>query len=275
MIPPDYLALRLARHYLPEGLTHAALRRQILLKPGLETRDPAGAAALYRHALESQGGGLAGAQVFVLGYGGYFGLAVRLLELGAGHVTLCDPYARPRKRANAELAAAIPGYLDPNGDPLEGGLITVLPMQVRQIAAEALCQDLDLVLSWSVYEHLADPAGTTAALATMTAEDGCHVHFIDLRDHFFRHPFEMLCYADRTWCRWLNPSSNLNRWRSWQYQEVFEREFGRVVVEPTERDLPGFLRVRERIRPEFLSGDDEVDSATRLMLFAAEPRRTS
>lgn len=274
MIPPDYLALRLARHYLPEGLTQAALRRRILLKPGLETRDPAAAAALYQQVLERQNRTIAGAHVFVLGYGGYFGLAVQLLELGAGHVTLCDPYARPRRRANAELAARAPGYLDSNGDPLPGdrGRISVHSKQVKRILAEGLCHDLDLVLSWSVFEHLVDPHGTTAALAEMTAPDGCHVHFIDLRDHFFKHPFEMLCHADKTWRRWLNPSSNLNRWRAWQYEEVFERRFKRVVIEPTERDLPSFLRVRERIRPEFLSGDDQLDSTTRLMVFAADPR---
>lgn len=277
MIPPDYLALRLARHYLPEGLTHAALRRRLLMLPGLETRDPGAAAALYQETLMRQGRRLTGARVFVLGYGGYFGLAVRLLKLGASHVTLCDPYARPRRQANAELAARATDYLDPNGNPLKGdqARITVLPLQVRRIAAERLCQDLDLVLSWSVYEHLVDPDRTSAALAQITAAAGCHVHFIDLRDHYFRHPFEMLCYGDRTWQRWLNPSSNLNRWRSWQYQEVFERQFERVLVEPTEQDLDAFLRVRGRIRAEFLSGDDQADSATRLMVFAAGPRRAS
>lgn len=277
MIPPDYLALRLARHYLPDRLTRAALHRQILIRPGLETRDPAAAAALYQGALKSQGRELSGAQVFVLGFGGYFGLAVQLLDLGARHVTLCDPYARLRRHANARLAARAPNYLSPSGDPLGGhdSRISVLPLQVRQIAAQRLCQNLDLILSWSVYEHLVDPERITSALSQITAPSGCHVHFIDLRDHFFRHPFEMLCYRDRTWQRWLNPASNLNRWRTWQYEAVFKRHFDAVQAGPTERDLQRFHRVRDRIRPEFLSGDDRMDSATRLMVFAAGPRVSS
>lgn len=274
MIPPDYLMLRLARRFLPNGFTQAALRAQILIRPGLETRDPEAAASLYMDALKTRGRELSGATVFVLGYGGYFGMAVQLLKMGARHVTLCDPYAQLSDQANVRLAIQAPEYLTRSGgqvrlDPLR---ITVLPVDVRQIAAQRLCQDLDLVLSWSVYEHLVHPGEVTAALGQITSPNGCNLHFIDLRDHFFRHPFEMLCYRDQVWGTWLNPSSNLNRWRTWQYQEIFQQCFDQVQVEVPERDLSGFLRVRERIRPQFLTGDDQIDSATRLMVYSAEPR---
>lgn len=274
MIPPDYLALRLIRHYLPASVTRIALRRRILVQPGLESRDPAAAAAHYIQELERQGRRMPGATVMILGFGGYFGVAVALLELGARHVTLCDPYARLDHAANARLAGMASKYLR-----LEGGRvlpdpawITLLPLRISEVAGRGLAEDLDLVLSWSVYEHLVDPDGVTAGLARLTAPAGCNLHFIDLRDHFFRHPFEMLCHGDQVWKKWLNPSSNLNRWRAWQYQEVLGRHFDQVRMEAAERDLPSFLRVRDRVRPEFLSGDDQIDSATRLMAYAAGPR---
>lgn len=274
MIPPDYLVLRLARHYLPDRLSRSVLRTGTVLQPGLETRDPAAAAARYAEALERHGRQLSGAGVLVLGYGGYFGVAVALLELGARHVTLCDPYAKLHHRANARLANQAPEYLrlQDGRVQVDPAVITVLPVDIVQAARQAVQLDVDLVVSWSVYEHLADPGAVTAALAQITTPAGCNLHFIDLRDHYFRHPFEMLCYRERTWRALLNPSSNLNRWRIWQYQEVFQDSFGDVQIEVVERDLRRFLRARARIHPRFLSGDEGVDSATRVMVYAAQPK---
>jgi hypothetical protein len=273
VIPPDYLVLRLARRYLPERLARAAIRRQVLLSPGLETRDPAAAADRYQQALERYDHDLSDMAIFILGYGGYFGVAVALLELGARHVTLCDPYAEEHHGANSRLANQAPKYLEVRNGNVRPNpeWITLLPMDVRSVAEQQLSKQVDLVISWSVYEHLVDPNEVTAALVEITSPGGCNLHFIDLRDHYFRHPFEMLCHRERVWRTWLNPASNLNRWRIWQYQEVFERHFGSVYVEALERDLGGFHRVRNRIRPKFLSGDELADSVTRLMVFAKQP----
>jgi hypothetical protein len=131
----------------------------------------------------------------------------------------------------------------------------------------------DIVVSNSVYEHLEDVDDITRALARLTHPDGLHIHFVDLRDHFFRYPFEMLHYSDNVWRRWLNPTSNHNRLRLWDYRRVFEGAFRQVEIEVLGRDDAAFDRARARIRPEFTSGNREEDAATLIRIVASQPRR--
>jgi hypothetical protein len=114
--------------------------------------------------------------------------------------------------------------------------------------------------------------GITRALARLTRPDGLHIHFIDLRDHFFKYPFEMLRFSERTWRNWLNPSSNHNRYRLWDYRRAFEDCFEQVEIEVLAREEEAFRRVRSHIRPEFLSGDADQDPVTLIRLIASKPR---
>jgi hypothetical protein len=123
-----------------------------------------------------------------------------------------------------------------------------------------------------VYEHVDDPGGITHSLARWTTPAGQHIHFVDLRDHFFRYPFEMLCYPDETWRKWLNPSSNHNRLRVWDYRKIFESHFHEVQIQVLERDQPSFERIRSRIRPKFVSGNEADDSVTLMCITARGPR---
>jgi len=123
-------------------------------------------------------------------------------------------------------------------------------------------QPVDLVLSNSVYEHLSDVDQITKALARLTKTAGVQLHFVDLRDHYFKFPFEMLTYSEKTWRNWLNPTSNLNRNRLLDYQKIFERYFNQVDISVLERDLDSYHKVEHRIRSEFLTGNPEIDSVT-------------
>ncbi len=69
----------------------------------------------------------------------------------------------------------------------------------------------------------------------------------------------MLCYSERTWQRFLNPGSNLNRLRVWDYERLFSSRFPSVAVQVRNSDLPAFRATRARIRPEFLTGDENRD----------------
>ncbi|HSO26555.1 MAG TPA: hypothetical protein VLS48_00690, partial [Anaerolineales bacterium] len=100
---------------------------------------------------------------------------------------------------------------------------------------------------------------------------GLHVHFIDLRDHYFKYPFHMLTFSQATWQSWLNPTSNLNRYRLADYRRVFEKTFGVVQFDILERDAQHFAALRDRIKPEFLSGDDEMDAVTQIRVCARRP----
>lgn len=272
MVNVEYLLLRLARRAVPGALFRFLLRHRLVVRPGLETTDPAAAAARYVAELERQGRTVAGKTVMDFGYGGFFGTAVELLRRGARHVLLCDRFAAPDDRHNTALLAAY-------GDLLrrtEAGIrpdperITLIHEDVRDYARRAGAAKADVVLSSSVFEHIRrdEIDSTTAALRALTAPGGLHVHFIDLRDHFFKYPFEMLCYSEAVWTRFLNPDVNLNRCRVPDYLRLFERHFGRVEWRALETDPEAYRAVRERIRPEFRSGDEALDAVMQMVVVA-------
>ena len=263
---PAYLLPRVIRHFLPETWARFLLHRSIVIKPGLETRLPEEAATRYRAALAARGITLAGKRVLLFGYGGGLGVACYLLEFGAAHVVLAEKGGEPLHRQNRALAPRFPKYLEVRNATVwpKPGTMTLRNGDIRQ----AKLAPVDLVLSSSVYEHLDDVPGITRALARLTHPGGQHLHFIDLRDHFFAYPFEMLTYSAAAWQRWLNPTSNLIRCRCADYRRVFGDSFAEVEIEVLERNPAAFARARARIRPEFLSGDPEEDAVTQVCLWA-------
>ena len=187
MAPLDYLVLRTIRYFMPPSWTKWLLRRRWIIKPGLETRDPRTASARYLDFMHRHDRSVEGTRVFILGYGGRFDVAVALLEAGAESVTLSDPFAAPDVESARRLERHHPGYVDVHAGQvriLDARLI-LLDGDVRATAGQG-DPGYSLVLSSSVYEHLDDPAEITRALASITSKEGFHIHFIDLRDHFFK-----------------------------------------------------------------------------------------
>jgi hypothetical protein len=245
----------------------------VIIKPGLESIDPAAAVGRYAAVLAERNQSFTGKRVLVFGYGGRFDIGVGLLDAGADYVVLCDRFAHPDDGHNRRLLPVHNEYLVmengcPRPRPERMGLLEV---DVRGMARPDPGQRYDLVISSSVYEHLEDSRGITKSLASWTTPVGQHIHFVDLRDHFFKYPFEMLCYRDETWRRWLNPTSNHNRLRVWDYRSIFESHFRETRIQVLERDEEGFERIRSRIRPEFISGNALDDSVTLICITAFAP----
>lgn len=266
-----YILPRVVRHFLPEQVTRALLLRGMIIRPGLETRAPEEAAARYQRDLKSAGVDIKGKRIFVFGYGGRFALACNLLKLGADHVTLCEYAHRPDEKANALLLPEFERYLTHSlGKTLpREEWITLLQGDIRQLVQDPLVHPSDIVLSTSVFEHLTDPAGILDALIKITAPGGTHLHYIDLRDHFFKYPFEMLTFPEKTWAAWLNPTSHLNRWRFTAYREIFAQRFARLDVDIFERDLPAWEKIADRVLPEFKTGDPAIDAITQIKVTAS------
>ena len=185
-----YLTLRLIRHFLPEGITRFLLRRGWIIRPGMETRDPSGAVTRYSAALAERGQSLYGRRVLVFGYGGNFAVGAEALKAGARHVTLLDRFAPPDNRRNRDLLTAYPTYFR-----LENGQVRPVPEHITLVhddiknIIQSGIEKFDVIVSTSVFEHLDDVPGLTAALAALTHTDGTHIHFVDLRDHYFKLPF--------------------------------------------------------------------------------------
>jgi SAM-dependent methyltransferase len=267
-----YLFLRVSRHFLPEKITRTLLRSGIFIKPGLETREPRRAAIRYQADLAEQGITIQGKHILVFGYGGRFAIGVELLRLGAAHVTLTDLFAPPDDRRNDYLLPEFGEYLERVDGQVQPKTkyLTLLHGDIRAAAAGFKDRLLDGVVSTSVYEHLGDVDGITAALASTLKPGGFFIAYIDLRDHYFKLPFEMLCYEEKVWEKWLNPTSNLNRYRMRDYRRVFERHLPGFVMDVTESSPDQFARVKARIRPEFLSGDDKEDAVTQIRVIAGK-----
>jgi SAM-dependent methyltransferase len=270
LAPLDYVLLRLVRHCLPDRLVHLLLSRRLFITPGMETRDPAAALSRFMGAIAASGQTVAGRRVLILGYGGRFDVSIGLLRAGARHVVLVDPHAAARPVTPSLGASAAP-YLVLSGSSTvpNPDWLTVVQAPLRRYLTRR-GEPVDLVLSNSVLEHVDDVAGMVADLAKVTAPGGRHFHFIDLRDHFFKHPFEMLCYSEASWRRFLNPGSNLNRLRAWDYERLFSAGFPLVTVECRASDLAAFRAARSRIRPEFKTGDEQRDSVTQILLLASQ-----
>ncbi|HJR15820.1 MAG TPA: methyltransferase domain-containing protein [Gemmatimonadales bacterium] len=268
MAPIDYLVLRVVRRYMPERLVRLLLRRGLIIRPGIETRAPAAAFRRFMDAIERAGETVLGRRILIFGYGGRLDVALALLGAGARHVVLVDPYAAP---VPITRSIAAPGgtIFDPSGLPAVPlpGLITVIHAPLGQYLSKR-DDPVDIVLSNSVLEHVGDVAGAARELAQATAPGGQHFHFIDLRDHFSRYPFEMLCYSEGTWRRFLNPGSNLNRLRVFDYERLFSAVFQHVSVQVRDSQPAAFRAVRSRIRPEFLTGDEQRDAVTQVLLRA-------
>ena len=269
-----YLFLRLLRHFMPEGLARFLLKRRWIIKPGLESTDPFAASARYVETLSAQGISIAGKRVLVFGYGGRFAVGVDLLKRGAAHVVLCDHFVLLDTERNRELLSAYGSYLKVEQDEVRprGEFITLLHGDIREETIQKQISQVDIVLSTSVFEHLDDVPGITKALAKLTAPTGIHLHFVDLRDHFFKYPFEMLKFSESVWKNFLNPTSNLNRYRWNDYKRVFEANFSRLEFTVIERLVDEFRNAQGAIRPEFKTGDESVDAVTLIHVLASQPK---
>jgi hypothetical protein len=267
-----YLIPRLVRHFLPERWVRALLLRSVIIRPGLETSSPFAAVQRYVDVLSERGSSFRGKRVLVFGYGGRFDLGFGLLKEGAAHVVLCDKYAPPDEAHNRQMFAAEEKYffVESSGLRPRPEWMTLLESDIRDIEAANEVELVDIVVSSSVYEHLDDVEGITHALAGLTRSAGLHIHFVDLRDHFFKYPFEMLRFSEDTWRKWLNPSSNHNRYRLWNYRMVFEACFEKVEIEVLTHEYEAFHKLRTQIRPEFMSGNLEEDAAATMRVFAAK-----
>jgi hypothetical protein len=269
-----YIIARVIRHFLPEGAVSFLLKHSLIIRPGLETLTPEKAVKRYVEKLNLHKLSLFGKRIMVFGYGGNLAIGCLLLEAGARQVVLCEREGFPHELHFEELAKRYPQYFIQEADryTLNPQFIVLYHGDIVKLTANNSFEKNDLVLSTSVFEHLTKPEPVTNALAQLTSPSGSQLHFIDLRDHYFKYPFEMLCYSNATWEKWLNPTSNLNRLRISDYRTMFNRCFSETKIMADERDLENFFISRTRIQKQFLSGNDEEDSTTQIHLFASIPK---
>jgi SAM-dependent methyltransferase len=271
----NYLLLRFIRRNLPEKVVKTLLRKRLIIKPGLETREPGKAVERYQALLKEYSLSLTGKNVLIFGYGGSLAVAVEMLLSGCAHVTVCDLFPPVNRHIDDSLLPEYSQYLELDADVVvaKPEWITVFHGDIRTVPDSIRMGPFDLIVSSSVYEHLDDVDGITAALSRLMKPSGHFVAYIDLRDHYFKYPFEMLCYSSTIWKNWLNPTSNLNRYRIWDYRNIFNRYFKDIQINILERDLAHFDQVKNRIRQEFKSGNESQDAVVSTVVIASHTIR--
>lgn len=270
-----YIVRRLAWRWFPGLLYWRRVHLQnIPARRGRETLKPKAAIDRYLAGLKEVSFSIKDKRVFILGYGGRFSVACKLLELGAGHVALCDPYVTPDHAHNRTLLPEYGIYLREQNEQVlpQSEYLTLYSKDIRQVIREHTTAPFDLVISSSVFEHIKDVEETVEALNGLTCRQGVGLHFIDLRDHLYSYPFEMLTYPSFIWHHGLNPTSHLNRYRLWNYRSAFSQYFSQVTITIEENNEQAFALAAPHIRSEFKSGNLLEDSATFIRVIAQNPK---
>lgn len=275
MPPLEYWVMRLLRRQTPQWVVDAMLDRGVYLQASGDTSKPAKAVRDYAEIAARHGLSLAGHRVCVVGSGGGLGIGIALLEAGVRQAVLQEPFAPQRPARDKKLLAPslVEKYLVSDGQalrPRDERLVLVRDPLERFAADKP--GSVDFIVSKSVLEHVENPDSLIAASARLLRPEGINIHFVDLRDHYFRYPFEMLAYTQQTWDRWLKASNTLNRLRRNDYERIFRRYYDDVRIETILALPEEFARMKPRIRREFLTGDDTIDAIGAIRIEARQPK---
>jgi hypothetical protein len=255
----EYIVLRIVRRYLPEAIVSLLLKMNLILKPGLETANPQAAFDRYNKEILGHGRSVVDKNILIFGYGGYIGTAAEFIRHSARHVFVYDKFCKYDERKNSALL---------RGRGIKPDAITIIDRDLRRHFSDQSANKMDIVVSSSVLEHVDTIEEEVEILTAITAPGGFHIHYIDLRDHFFKYPFAMLCFTEKSWITYLNPKENLNRLRMPDFQRCFAKFFRVVQCRIEESNVPAFQKISPRILPKFKCGDAAVDSATQIVIYA-------
>ncbi len=266
-----YIIKRIIRRTMPKVLVRQIKKRGFLIGSGLETTSPVQAAMKYIEALEQEGHKVQGANVMIYGYGGCLGTSIELVKIGAKHVYLYDKFAALDDFRNIQLLRTDEKYIKMEMGKVRPNpsFVTIIEGDLNDFIKTHKDLKFDIILSNDVFEHIRGEliAATIELLAQRMQNDGINMHIINLRDHVNNCPYHMLCFSELLWSR-LVAENHLNRWRLIDYVTCFEKKFKRVYYKIIEMDMPNFRRMEKYIRPEFKTGQEQLDAISRVVLIA-------
>jgi SAM-dependent methyltransferase len=254
----EYVILRLARRFLfTEGVLHRFGRFLPYYRTNVSEVDPAPVVDTYARGLDAAHARLPSAPTILeIGSGATnavgYALAAHPLAGPEARVVLFEPFAPLDAAADSRARASVPPEV---------------LARVRRVAslADLPAGCIDLVVSYSVLEHVRDPGATFAALRRVLAPGGLMLHAVDYRDHFFKYPYHFLLFSRSAWERWLDPG-DLPRWRLKDHVEMLGAAgFSVETVEATTL-APEFEAVRGALHREFDATDASVAVAQALLL---------
>ncbi len=125
-------------------------------------------------------------------------------------------------------------------------------LNVRRIRSLRPVKDgsVDVILSHCVLEHVTDMDSLLNQFKRVLRDDGCMIHYVDYRDHFFRYPYHFLLFSKHFWARFLDPGY-LPRHRVSDHIECLSKHGFEVDVLNRMAEEETFKQIEERIHPGF------------------------
>lgn len=252
----EYVTLRLVRRFI---VTERVARRLSgfipYYRPSNNERQPQAIVDDYRRHLATVDATLDGRHVLEAGSGRTLLVAYALAQAGAAEVVALEPFVEFDAALDAGLIA-------------QRSELAAMKARVRRVCAadDVASQSIDLLLSNSVLEHVADLHGFFADCRRVLAPAGLMLHIVDYRDHFFKYPYGFLTFRRTTWQRWLDPG-DLPRWRVYDHVDAMHDAGFEVRVLDQQSDSAAFAAVQDRLAEEFAGARTGVD-VTRAVLVA-------
>lgn len=233
----------------------------------------------YFEVLGAGGGGISSALadrvVLEYGPGDIPGVALLMYAHGARRVYCADRFPLlSMSRFNVEVVEVLLSRLDGAtraraagafsrpGDLASGLDNAAITYLVRKDGLSGLSEEVDLVVSRAVLEHVSDLEGTFLDMSGALRPGGVGVHQVDLRSHGLhrRSPLDFLTWPERLWSMMYGHKGFPNRWRVNRYREAIARaglDTLRMSVTAT-AGVHDIQEVRPRLAAPFrnLSDDD-------------------
>lgn len=133
---------------------------------------------------------------------------------------------------------------------------------------------VDVIFSHSVLEHVRLPHAVLAESYRILRPAGWLISGIDLRDHFFRYPWEMLKYSTRQWNALTTRSGGsgyMNRWRAGDWERELETNGFLVRMQRRESFDAAILDERPLLDPQFQHLPDDELMTSKIVIAAQKP----
>ena len=243
----EYILLRLVRRFLlPKDLRYLG-RYFPYYRPNRSETTPEDTSQLYIRWLSQRGRSVAGRTIVEVGSGATNGAAYALVCAGVARVWCVEPYVRFDSRQDSVLLQRLSHVH--HRDPAQ-----VASAVTRCDSIHALAPGADIIVSHSVLEHVRDPTRLFAQMRAVLSSEGCMLHIVDYRDHFFKYPLHFLQFSNRSWQRLFDPG-DLPRCRLSEHHLALERAGFDVEILHREEDKAEFERIRPHISADFDLGD--------------------
>ncbi|MDD2902160.1 MAG: class I SAM-dependent methyltransferase, partial [Syntrophales bacterium] len=201
-----------------------------------------------------------------------------ILEVGAG-ATNSTGYELSRRFPGNDILLLEPcvefdAIADRKLQPLSAGSPENCCQQfpIRRLQDSGALEDrsIDLILSHSVLEHVAQPQAFFQELKRILRPEGLMLHIADYRDHFFKYPYHFLQFSRKTWNRCLNPG-DLPGWRLGEHLQIIRGLDLHVEILDQQREAAAFAKIRPHISPDYDLNDPYLD-VTRAVLAVTRPQ---